>query len=127
MKVKYLVGSVVETVIKAVVLVVIVMFVYRTAVSAYHFGYQVFAEEPVSRSGGRIISIAVAEDFTVRGVADMLQEKGLISDGDLFVVQELLSGYHGKIQPGIYDLSTAMTATEMLAVMSVVASEEDKE
>ena len=36
----------------------------------------------------------------------MLEEKGLISDYRLFVVQELLSAQHDKIKPGIYDLST---------------------
>ena len=36
----------------------------------------------------------------------MLQDKGLIRDAGLFRIQELLSENHGKIQPGIYDLST---------------------
>ena len=57
----------------------------------------------------------------------MLEEKGLIRDGRLFMIQELLSEHHGKIQPGIYDLNTAMTSQEMLAVMSETASEEDAE
>ena len=56
----------------------------------------------------------------------MLEEKGLIEDARLFVVQELLSAYHGEILPGIYDLSTSMTAEEMLAVMST-PTEETKE
>ncbi len=124
MKVKYLIGAVFETALKIVVLVVIVMYVYRTAATAYDFGYRVFAEEPVSRSGGRIISVAVAGDYTVRGLAEMLKDKGLIMDADLFVVQELLSEYHGKLQPGIYDLSTAMTADQMMAIMSATAEEE---
>ncbi len=119
MKAKYLIGAVFETVVKGVLLVFIVIFVYRTAVAAYDFGYRVFAEEPVSRSGGRIIAVSIAEDYTVRGVAEMLVEKGLIKDADLFVIQEMLSKYHDKLKPGIYDLSTAMTAEEMMAVMSV--------
>lgn len=127
MKARFLIGSVIETVIKGVVLVFIIMFVYRTAIQAYDFGYRVFAEEPVSRSGGRIITVAIAEDYTVRGMAEMLQEKGLIEEADLFVVQELLSEYHGQIQPGIYDLSTAMTAEEMMAVMAAGATDEDAE
>ena len=62
--------------------------------------------------------MAVAEDYTVRGLAEMLKDKGLIRDADLFVVQELLSEYHGEIKPGLYDLSTVMSVAEMLAVMS---------
>ena len=118
MKIKYLIGAVFETVLKGVVLVMIISFVYQTAVTAYDFGYRVFAEEPVSRSGGRTITIAVPEDYTVRGLAEMLKDRGLIRDADLFVVQELLSEHRGEIKPGIYDLSTVMTATEMMAVMA---------
>jgi UPF0755 protein len=118
MKVKYLIGAVFETKLKGIILVVIITFVYRTAVTAYDFGYRVFAEEPISRSGGRTITVAVAEDYTIRGLAEMLKDRGLIRDADLFIVQELLSEHRGEIKPGIYDLSTVMTVAEMLAVMS---------
>ena len=115
---KYLVGAVVEAIIKAIVLVIVIMFVFRAATSAYEFGYRVFADQPVSQSEGRTITVGVAEDADIKDVAQMLEEKGLIEDARLFCVQELLSGYHDKILPGIYDLSTSMTAEEMLAVMS---------
>lgn len=124
---KYLVGAVIETVIKVIVIAVVVMFVFRTATSAYDFGYKVFADKPVSVSGGRTITVGIAEDASVRDIAQMLEEKGLIEDARLFVVQELLSAYHGEILPGIYDLSTSMTAEEMLAVMSTPAEESKEE
>lgn len=122
---KYLVGAVVEAIIKAIVLVIVIMFVFRTATSAYEFGYRVFADQPVSQSEGRTITVGVAEDADIKDVAQMLEEKGLIEDARLFCVQELLSGYHDKILPGIYDLSTSMTAEEMLAVMSTPVTAED--
>lgn len=123
---KYLVGAVIEAVIKVIVIAVVVMFVFRTATTAYDFGYKVFADKPVSVSGGRTITVGIAESASVKDIAQMLEEKGLIEDARLFVVQELLSAYHGEILPGIYDLSTSMTAEEMLAVMST-PSEESKE
>ena len=118
MSVKHLIGAVIEMVIKVIVLVMVVMFVMRTSTEAYEFGYRVFADEPVSLGGGRTITVGIAQDADVKDIAEMLEEKGLIKDAKLFVVQELLSAYHGDILPGIYDLSTAMTANEMLAVMS---------
>ena len=60
-------------------------------------------------------------------ILNKMEEKGLIEDARLFVVQELLSAYHGEILPGIYDLSTSMTAEEMLAVMSTPAEESKEE
>lgn len=127
MKVKYLIGAVVETIIKVVVLAAIVAFVLKTSTAAYDFGYRVFADEPVSVTGGRTITVGISEEADIKDIAAMLEEKGLIADADLFVVQELLSAYHGEIIPGIYDLSTAMTAEEMLSVMSAPAMEEGLE
>lgn len=125
MSVKGLILTVIEIIIKVVVVAVVVLFAFRTATEAYDFGYRVFADQPVSVSGGRTMSVSVAEGESVKEVADMLQEKGLIEDAKLFVVQELLSAYRGKITPGIYDLSTSMTAQQMLEIMS--GAEEDEE
>lgn len=124
---KYLVGAVIETIIKVVVVAAVIMFVFRTSTSAYDFGYRVFADEPVSVTGGRTITVGIAEDADIKDIAEMLQEKGLIEDAKLFVVQELLSAYHGEILPGIYDLSTSMTAEQMLAVMSTPAADSSEE
>lgn len=123
MNVKYLIGTVIETVVKIVILAVVIVFVFRAATQAYDFGYKVFADEPMSISGGRTITIGVAENASIKDIAEMLQEKGLIEDAQLFVVQELLSAYHNKIIPGIYDLGTDMTAEQMLEIMSTEPEE----
>lgn len=124
---KYLIGAVIETIIKVIVIAAVIMFVFRTSMAAYDFGYRVFADEPVSVTGGRTITVGIAEDADIKDIAEMLQEKGLIEDAKLFVVQELLSAYHGEILPGIYDLSTDMTAEQMLAVMSTPAADASEE
>lgn len=126
MDVKQFVMSLIETVIKIVAAVFIIMFVYDTAVKAYDYGYRVFAEEPMTLGEGRIISIYVKEEDSVKDIGNTLEEKGLIRDANLFIVQELVSEYHGKIQPGIYDLNTSMSTEEMLGIMAADAEEEDE-
>lgn len=126
MDVKQFVMSLAETVIKIVAAVFIIMFVYDTAVKAYDYGYRVFAEEPMTLGEGRIISIYVKEEDSVKDIGNTLEEKGLIRDANLFIVQELVSEYHGKIQPGIYDLNTSMSTEEMLGIMAADAEEEDE-
>lgn len=125
MDIKQLIGSVVETVIKIAAVVFLVSFVYDTAVKAYDYGYRVFAEEPVTVGEGRTISISVGAGDSVKDIGKNLEEKGLIRDANLFFVQELLSEYHGKIIPGIYDLNTSMTNEEMLEIMSSEPIEEE--
>lgn len=127
MSVKGIIGSTVELIIKLVVLVFAATYIMRAATVAYDYGYRIFTEAPVSLGEGRTISVSVEDPVSAREVGEMLEERGLIRDANLFVMQELLSENHGKIQPGIYDLSTAMTAEEMMDVMAADAPEEGEE
>lgn len=127
MKLKYVVGAVAQCIIKVAVFAFIIMYIIKAANAAYGYGYRVFAETPVAVGEGRVISIYIEAADSVRDVGNLLQEKGLIRDANLFRIQELLSEYRGKIQPGIYDLSTSMTAQEMLAVIAQEPEEEEND
>ncbi len=127
MKIKYVIGSLAELIIKIAAFIFITMFVVRTATAAYDYGFRVFAEEPMEAGEGRVISVSIGGGDSAKEVGEMLQERGLIRDANLFRIQELLSEHHGKIQPGIYDLSTSMTAQDMLAVIAVEPEEEEDE
>lgn len=127
MSIKGLIGSTVELILKAAALVFAVSYILKGSTAAYEYGYRIFTEAPISVGEGRIISVSVEEDMSTRDVGLMLAQRGLIRDANLFVIQELLSENHGKIKPGIYDLSTSMTAQEMMAKMAASASEEEEE
>ena len=127
MSIKGIIGSTVELIIKIVILVFAATYIMRAATAAYDYGFRIFTEEPVSLGEGRTISVSVQEPVSAREVGEMLEERGLIRDANLFVIQELLSENHGKMQPGIYDLSTAMTAEEMMDVMAADAPVEGEE
>ena len=118
MNLKYVVGATVQIIFKVVLFAFLIMYILRMATLAYDYGYRVFTEPPLSFGEGRIISVYIEDGSSALEVGEMLQDKGLIRDGRLFMVQELLSEHHGKIQPGIYDLNTTMTAQEMLEVIA---------
>ena len=118
MKLKYVVGSTAQLIFKVVLFAVIIMYIVGAATAAYDYGYRVFTEPPVSSGEGRIISVYIENGSSALDVGEMLQNKGIIRDGKLFMIQELLSENHGKIQPGVYDLNTAMTAQEILDVIA---------
>lgn len=125
MNAKHIIGTVFDTVLKIVVIVAVIMFTYKYAVEAYGFGYRVFAEEPVSSpETAKIISIAITEEASLMDIGTVLEEKGLINDARLFYVQEMLSPYHDEIRPGIYELSSDMTAEEMMEIMSAPPAED---
>lgn len=110
-------GAIIGTILKIAVAAVVVYFVYKAAVIAYDYGYRIFAEGPVSEEPGFDVSITITEDKDVKDIGELLESRGLIKDANLFFLQELLSEYHGKIQPGVYTLNTSMTVGEMLAIM----------
>lgn len=118
MNLKYIIGATAQIIIKVALFAFIIMHIFRWATAAYDYGYRVFTEPPMSFGDGRIISVYVENGSSALDVGEMLQEKGLIRDGRLFMIQELLSEHHGNIQPGIYDLNTNMTTQEMLEVIA---------
>lgn len=124
---KYLVGGTLQLIIKAVALVFIITYILRLSAAAYDYGYRVFAEPPISVGEGRTISVFIDDKDSAKEVGEMLQDKGLIRDANLFLIQELLSEHRGKIKPGIYDLNTSMTSQEMLAVIAPDDEEESED
>lgn len=127
MSIKEIIGSTLELIIKIGVFIFAVTYIMKAATTAYDYGFRIFTEAPVSLGEGRTISVSVGEPVSVKEVGEMLEERGLIRDAKLFLLQELLSENHGKLQPGIYDLNTAMTAEEMMDVMAADAPEEGEE
>ncbi len=124
MKIKQLTFSFIGTVIRIIIIAVVALLIYRAGQKAYDFGYRVFAEEAMSPAPGRDVEVAITQGKSAYEVGQMLKEKGLIRDAQLFMLQEKLSGYKDKMQPGIYTLNTSMTAEDMLKVMSASAVEE---
>lgn len=125
MKVSHIIGSVLDTVFKIALLVLIVSYTYKYALEAYDFGYRVFAEEAVSTpETAKVISIYIPDGATAMEIGEALEEKGLIKDARLFFVQELLSGHHGELREGTYELSSAMKPEEMIKILTAKPSED---
>ena len=119
MKVGEIIVSIIETIIKIGIFIFLGVMIYRGSLMAYDYGYRVFTEPPVTVTGdGTSIDVSIGEDISTREIGKMLESKGLIRDANLFLIQELVSANHGKIQPGKYQLNTTMTADEMIAVMA---------
>ena len=115
---KNTVGTLIDVIIKIVVAILLIIFIYKGALLAYGYGYRVFTEEPVTTGEGRTISVEIKKGESAKTIGKMLESKGLIRDYKLFVIQEGLSGYRKMEKAGIYDLNTSMTTDEMLAVIS---------
>lgn len=125
MDIKQLLGAITAMILKIAIAAVVIIAVFKCAVGAYDFGFQVFADIPVSAGEGRTVSVIISANQDTKDIGALLEEKGLIKDKKLFYVQEKLSEYKDMIQPGTYELSTAMSVEEMLEVMCNAEEEEE--
>lgn len=116
------VSVVLSGIIKILLSVAVVLFLYMGAIRAYDFGYRIFAEEPVSEAPGRDITVTITEGMSGKEIAELLEEKGVIRDDLIFYIQNQFSHYKGSFQAGTYELNTSMDNDEIMAVLSGEAS-----
>lgn len=115
-------NKVIYKVIKVTFIVLlVVLLVYgttRMAMTAYDFGYRVFTESAIDEAPGKDVDITITTSMSEKDIAELLYEKGLVRDENLFYLQLKLSAYTGKIVPGEYVLNTSMEAKEMMVIMA---------
>lgn len=107
----------------------ILLVVYATIEVAgigYDFGYRAFTEPAMEKEPGRDVMVNIKEGMSDSQIAEMLQNKGLIRNDKLFVVQLKLYEYSGKLQPGLYTLNTSMTPQDMMVILSTVVEETEE-
>lgn len=126
MRGRQVVGAFIASIIKIIIAVIVIFFIYHVAVNMYDFGYRIFAEEPVSTEPGETMTVTIINEGNIMEIAEALEGAGLIRDARLFFVQELLSPYKGELKAGAYELSTSMTAEEMMAIMAAQPEEEEE-
>lgn len=125
MKPGNIVIAVLGVILRVVLVVMAVYFIYKGALACHDYGYRIFAEPAMSAGEGRTITVAVTEDMTPAQIGELFEKKGLVRDGRLFMLQYYLSEFRNDVKPGVFELSTSMTAEQMMEAMTVTADEDD--
>lgn len=118
-----LMTAVFGAILKVVVAVMAAFIIYKGAMTCYDYGYRIFTEPAVSSGEGRTISVTVTEDMSAWEIGELMHSKGLTRDSKLFALQYMFSEYKEDVKPGTYEVSTAMTAEEIMAAMVPAESE----
>lgn len=127
MKVKKTLASSAVMLIKIALIVLVIVVVYKLTFKAYDFGYRIFADTAIDSEPGITRAVSIADGLSAKEIGKILEDRALIKDATLFILQERFSEYHDKIKPGQYELSTAMTPYEMMDIMSREPVEETQE
>lgn len=123
MRIRDIVWGVIETTIKIGLIVAAVVMISRGAKLAYDYGYRIFDEPPMSEIG-RDVMVEIPEGMNAQQMGELFYQKGLIREVNLFRLQYMFSEFKEDLKPGVYVLSTAMTAEEMFETMTKDAAEE---
>ncbi|MCR5656317.1 MAG: hypothetical protein K6G06_02535 [Butyrivibrio sp.] len=110
-----------DFIVKAVLVIVAVMFIGKYAGVAYEYGYNIYNQKPASQYDTRTVTVSITDSMSVMDIAELLENRGIVDDKYLFYLQERFSEYHGLISPGTYDLSPSQTADEIITVMCAEA------
>ena len=112
-----------ETIIKIALIVFAVVLISRGAKLAFEYGYRIFDEPPMSEIG-RDVTVEIPEGMSAQQMGELFYQKGLIREVNLFRLQYMFSEFKEDLKPGVFVLSTAMTAEEMFEVMANGPQEE---
>lgn len=118
MKSSNLIVAVLGAIFRVVVAIAAVYIIYQGAILCYNYGYRIFTEPAVSAGEGRTVTVAITDDMSPKEIGQLFENKGLVRDARLFMLQYYLSEYVKDVKPGIFELSTSMTAEEMMEAMT---------
>lgn len=110
--------AILGAIFRVVAVILVVYVIYQGALICYDYGYRIFTEPALSSGEGRTVTVAITEDMSPSDIGQLLKNKGLIRDARLFTLQYYLSEYREDVKPGIFELSTSMTAEDMMAAMA---------
>ena len=121
MKSSNLIMAVLGAIFRVVVAIAAVYIIYQGAILCYNYGYRIFTEPALSAGEGRTVTVAITDDMSPKEIGQLFENKGLVRDASLFMLQYYLSEYVKDVKPGVFELSTSMTAEEMMEAMTVTA------
>lgn len=113
-------------VVKVLLVIVLAYLIASWGKKAYDFGYGIFSQEAVSLPPGKDVAVTVSEGMSGQELGQLLENKGLVKDANVFYIQFLLSKEKEKLMAGSYLLNTSQTAEEMLKIMAGEAAETEE-
>lgn len=105
--------------LKLILMAVLLLVLIFIGKYAYHLGYTVFHETPIDTGKGREVTVTIDPGMSVYTIGKVIQEEGVLAEEPLtFLLQERISSYHGKLQPGTYRLRTSMVSNDVFKALS---------
>ena len=107
-----------ELCVHVIIYAFVIFLVYRAAVFAYDYSYNVFGDPVVSKYDTQTVTVVVEDGESAAQVARKLKSAGLIKYESAFVIRVRLEEVGDKIMPGTFELSPSMSTEEILHILT---------
>lgn len=106
------------------VILIVIYGMLRLCHMGYDYGFRLYTEPAMEEAPGRDVLVQIKPDMSLKEIAEMMEEKGLVRESNLFFAQLRLSDYRKSIKPGVYTMNTSMVPKELMKTMA--PKEEEK-
>ena len=128
MESRKLLSTVIIASCKTLLIVLALLLLIFCGTRSYEFSKEVFMQEAYTNELSAVTAtITVTADYDTKDIAEKLESLGIVNSSSVFYVQARLSDYYKKFVAGTYEVSSAMTPTEILATLSTPVEEETDE
>ena len=110
--------------LRVAVFVLVCLGIVYLGQTAYRYTHAVISDAAVEAEPGRNVKVQIPEDVSMKKLADVLEENGLIEDANIFRIQMKLADSPETVKAGTYELNTSMAPTEMLKILSETNEDE---
>ena len=117
-------GVIIAIAIRVIVIAAIIFVLVKGIQFCYDFGHDIFYETTMEEAPGRDIDVVIPNDCSAQKAAQILKNKGLISNELAFRVQA--KAFDLEIHPGQYTFNTSKSARFMLEQMNKGPAETGK-
>ncbi len=108
-------GTIISISGKLIIYAVLLLLLFEGTTKGYEFGHEIFFATAVDEGAGIEKTVAIPRGQSTAETAHMLKQSGLIVNELAFQVQKKFYDY--DINPGMYQLNTAMTSKEILQLL----------
>lgn len=119
--------TVINVSVNVLLIAVFLLVLVNFSGKAFEFGKAIFLDEAIAEEDkAKNVVVTIPNDSSNSDVAEIIFEKGLVADKNVFLIQLLLSEYKDEIIPGTYTLSTGYTAEKIMEIISTETIEEEE-
>lgn len=116
-------SKIIKPLIRITIYILLALLIFVLGTMSYNFGRNVFSDEGFEKAPGIDVVVTVESGDSIRDVAKMLYNQGVIGDMNVFYVQSFI--YEADFKAGTYTVNSSSGGEEIIETLSSEKSTEE--